>query len=221
MASFGEGYTLPKKGKKSRSRHTHKTGFPELSLDNVTPPVSSSTTSSTTTTTTTTTTTPPKAKLKSTPSKAKRSTPHPPTREDSTEFEQRTNDGFSVAPTTNALEEARRQRVMAAMMDEIGDDDNDDDEERKDSTTSSDVPSNHNQFGRTSTSPATESQGQKHHDASAEKEVTYEASSIIRRTASEEFGMRFRAESAGRNGEKLFFKKTFFLTPIRNSRIFF
>ena len=96
--------------------------------------------------------------------------------------------------------------------DEIGDDDVDNKEKKKKvSSTSHDVvPSHHNQFGRTSTPPAMESQGQKHHNASAEKEVTYAASSIIRRTASEEFGMRFRAESAGRNGEKLFLKKLFF-----------
>ena len=196
MSAFGEGYKLPKKGKK-KNRHRN----PVLKLDSPT-----ATTSSTTASTTRTDTAAnnndnndilkkySNISTKKSSSKSKRPIPHPPSPhdlEDSSEF-QLTADNHFLPTLTPAekLEETRRQKVMNAMLNEIGD------VETSPKHTSSITRKSDTRSNNVGGSGG--SGGSGGNSNTEEDQHTIVSSAVIHRTASEEFGTQFHAASAGR-----------------------
>ena len=187
MSAFGAGYTLPKKGKKKRTSHAHHTSSPSSALGEVQDSSSLDTTTN----------------KKATPIKNKhRPVPHPPSRSESEDFID--TEVVSTNASVNQYEQDRRKRVMASMLDEI--DDGDIKETSTDRVGDALFDSQEGQ----KQSPVSNVNSNNSTNNSARKNNNYTSTNSNdndntnnnafrpRRTISEEFGTKFRAESAGR-----------------------
>ena len=124
MSAFGEGYTLPKKGKKKRSSRARSVALSDPALDPTEDTLSFTTQPSAQSNSSPVVSSLIKVSKKTPSSKAKRSVPHPPSLEDSNAFKAEP-EGFSTSTSASSYEEDRRRRIVASMMDEIDDDDTD------------------------------------------------------------------------------------------------